>query len=111
MGLVVNRGTPRGSNCGMPRGRRFFPKPMTTICESFSIRRVSRPSYFTTSAVGATATFSTWSQFTGFDSRADYEKACLEVFEDGREEGASRHDQQKVCRAELERGCDVVPTR
>ncbi len=53
---------------------------------------------------------SNWSSFTGFDSRADYEQACLAVFEDGRDEGASRKDQQKVCRAELERGCDV-PTR
>lgn len=47
-----------------------------------------------------------WAEWTGFESRAGYEEACLGVFEDGREEGASRHEQQKACRAERRRTCD-----
>lgn len=49
---------------------------------------------------------SDWPEWTGFDSREDFEQVCLEVFEDSRDLGASRRDMQRTCKAELERACE-----
>lgn len=49
---------------------------------------------------------STWVAFTGFQDRSDYEAECLSVFEDGREDDASRRDLRKVCQQEASQSCD-----
>jgi hypothetical protein len=46
-----------------------------------------------------------WPSWTGFADRDAYEAACFEVFEAGLDEGASRRDQRRICRAEDEAVC------
>lgn len=46
-----------------------------------------------------------WPEWTGFASREEYEAACFQVFDEGPDQGATRREVRRVCKAEIEAAC------